>query len=53
MTIEDFKKTEWGAGMKCIYRGEEKEVNGVAFDECLVSLEIDWWVRCENIELVD
>ncbi|WP_440682322.1 hypothetical protein [Cysteiniphilum halobium] len=69
MTIEEFKKQLWKAGMNCTYinpRTKEQTMHAVAticFSECLVGLcdpDIDeceaddiTWVRCENVTLIE
>ncbi|WP_354624860.1 hypothetical protein [Psychromonas sp. MME2] len=58
MTLEQFDKTSFGASMKCIYKGKERLIGGVEFEERLIGLvnECDEddrdWVRCENIKLI-
>jgi hypothetical protein len=63
MSIEDFDKTRWGAGMKVTYHGKERDIASVDFQEKLIGLVEDNeigdpdeessldWVRCENCEL--
>jgi hypothetical protein len=58
MTIEEFNNTRFGNGMKVIYKGVENDIVSVDFEESLIGLgdveegEI-YWVRCENVNLVD
>lgn len=66
MTIEQFNNTGWSAGMTVEYRGRERNVASVNFQEKLIGLEsleepdeddpdedlpFDW-VRCENCRLL-
>lgn len=64
MTIEQFNKTRWGAGMKVLckpmgvkYEPYEADVVSVDFDQCLIGIpdqvgtEVRW-LRCENCEIV-
>ncbi|WP_119328378.1 hypothetical protein [Cysteiniphilum halobium] len=68
MTIEEFNKQGWTAGMTCIHTCTKTgnkhtySIATVTFSEALVGLcdpnvdeckpEDIHWVRCENIELV-
>jgi hypothetical protein len=59
MTIDEFRKYRWGAGMKAKYRNSEYPIVSCDFDEELVGLKNVvsgsddlTWVRCENIEIV-
>lgn len=53
MTIQEFNNTKWGAGMRCIYDGQEHKITSVDFTESLIEiqdiLEQRTWVRCENV----
>jgi hypothetical protein len=53
MTIEEFNKTGFCAGMSAMYKGNKYDVISVDFTESLVELELNYdeslWVRCENI----
>lgn len=60
MTIDEFNKTKWLAGMTAKYHGDNKfyHVAAVNFSEMLVGLlglgqdksEI-YWARCENVTI--
>jgi hypothetical protein len=61
MTIEEFDKMKWKAGMQvryhCLSKSRTRDVASVNFLEKLIGLasidevdEIDW-VRCENVTL--
>ena len=62
MTIGEFNKAGFGAGMKAIYGGEKYDIISCNFPEALFGLILSdddpndlecWqWVRCENIILV-
>lgn len=58
MTLKEFNNTQFGAGMRCIYKGQTRDIGGVEFEEQLLGLvnecddEERDWVRCENIELI-
>lgn len=62
MTVDEFNKTGFGAGMKAKYGGEVYNVISCNFPEALFGLikEFDdpndlylWnWCRCENVELI-
>jgi hypothetical protein len=56
MSIEEFNKTGFGAGMKAKYRNSIHHIVSVNFMEALVELECEqdesMWARCENIELI-
>jgi hypothetical protein len=61
MTLDEFDKSRWHAGMKAIYHGDNQvyPVFSVDFVERLVGLkgvqrdagEI-FWARCENVSLI-
>ncbi len=57
MTIEEFDKTKFDAGMSFMIKGRMHDIASVNFDQKLIGVEnysdpeeIDWY-RCENIEL--
>lgn len=58
MTVEEFNQRRYGAGMKCLYKGQELDIVSVDFEEALIGLEIEGddeninWVRCENVEII-
>lgn len=57
MTLDEFDKTSWSAGMKAKYRGVVYDISSCNYVERLISLYIDddgddIWVRCENVEIV-
>lgn len=58
MTIQEFEKTSFGAGMKLKYRDEVYQLGSVDFFENLVGMvnpddeDNLMWARCENVELV-
>ena len=56
MSIEEFNKAGFGAGMKAKYRNSIHHIVSVNFMEALVELECEldesMWARCENIELI-
>ena len=58
MTLQQFNNTRFGAGMRCIYKGQTRDIGSVEFEEKLLGLVNEWddeelnWVRCENIELI-
>lgn len=63
MTIEEFDKTGFTGGMKCVHKGKEYEIISVDFEERIIAInefdifgdngadDLDW-KRCENIELL-
>jgi hypothetical protein len=59
MTIEEFDKKEWNAGLKAEYNTIVFEIGAVDFKEKLIALipftgtkRKNWhWVRCENCEI--
>lgn len=60
MTIDDFKKTRFGPGMKIKYSGEIYNVISTDFKEYLFGFIICGgdlsnisWARCENCELLE
>lgn len=67
MTIEQFNKTRWCAGMKVHckpmnmdYEAEVHTVNSVNFDQALIAtnnhkyeMETNQWWRCENCEIIN
>lgn len=61
MTIEEFNKTRFHAGMKVMYNGEIYPLASANFDEKLVAYVDGYdeddkpefnWVRCENCEII-
>jgi len=62
MTIDEFNKTIFLAGMKAKYMNEYYSIISVNFAECLFALchhnfgendpDVWLWVRCENVELI-
>lgn len=58
MTIEEFDNKSWGAGSTIGYRGFERAVVSVDFQEKLIAFapyvdEQLTWVRCENAEIIE
>ena len=62
MTIEEFNKIKFGAGMKAKYKDYIYGIVSVNFEESLLGLADDdvhdddddlIWVRCENAEIVN
>lgn len=57
MTLEEFSKQKWSAGMKCIYMDSEYDIVSVNFQELLIALgcgeDDEIWVRCENVQLIN
>tara|TARA_R100000951_G_scaffold98181_1_gene88053 strand:- start:712 stop:900 length:189 start_codon:yes stop_codon:yes gene_type:complete len=60
MKIEEFNKTSFGSGMRCIFKMETRVISSLNFDQALIGLKENCdgcdegdveWVRCENIEL--
>jgi hypothetical protein len=62
MTIEEFDKQPWSAGLTVIYKGRKMNVGSVCFEEKLIGIYKDGenecpdtnriiydWVRCENV----
>ena len=62
MTQEEFDKTDWKFGMRCVFNGKIYPIISVDFHEKLISInqdsafihgkEVEDWKRCENIKLV-
>lgn len=58
MTIEDFDKTAFRAGMKVEYKGKNYDLSSVNFEEKLIGFDVDesdddpMWARCENVQLL-
>lgn len=56
MTIDEFKKTGFGANMRASYRGHIYNLTGCNFIEALIELTGEdgepLWARCENVELI-
>jgi hypothetical protein len=59
VTIEEFRKYRWGAGMKAKYHSGEYPIVSCDFEEELVGLknvvsgsDNITWVRCENMDIV-
>jgi hypothetical protein len=62
MKIEEFDNTEFGKGLKGLYKGQAYLIKSIDFEERLVGLLLEdneegddyelSWVRCENIELI-
>ncbi|MEQ1488852.1 MAG: hypothetical protein ABL920_10185 [Methylotenera sp.] len=59
MTIEEFNKTSWSAGMMATYHNKKYPIVSCDFEEQLIAIEgyvsgceEPSWVRCENITLV-
>lgn len=61
MTLEEFDKTYFCAGMSAMYKGELVAISSVNFEEKLLEVvdlanaqpEPDdfYWVRCESVEM--
>lgn len=62
MTAEEFDKTGFTGGMRCLYKGKEYPILSVDFQERLIAInetdqevtddmQLDW-KRCENVELI-
>jgi hypothetical protein len=61
MTIDEFNKMRFGAGMKIFYKGKEYDIRSVDFEEALIGIDEKIlggdegdisWKRCENCQLV-
>ena len=60
MSIEEFKTTAWGPGMRATYKGETHPIAACDFEEQLIALtgyvsndqDELCWVRCENVTLL-
>ena len=51
MTKKEFKKQRFEKGMIVSYKGATYNIIGVNFEECLLWLDCDIWVRCESAKL--
>ena len=52
MTKKEFKKQRFEKGMIVSYKGATYNIIGVNFEECLLWLDCDIWVRCESVRLL-
>ena len=58
MTIEQFNKTSFGAGMKIKHDGNVYDLISADFQEALIGFSFDsdpeqlTWARCENVEFI-
>ena len=54
MTRDEFNKQEWGAGMQCVFKDNNKQypILGVDFYYDTVMIEADWWVSYLDINLI-
>lgn len=60
MTTEEFESLAFSSHMDALYRGERYGVSAIDFEEHLFELEqydevgwrSTWWVRCENVEII-
>lgn len=57
MTKKEYKNQGWRSTIKAIYMGREYPIASLHFPEYLLGLEDEseelFWVRCENVELVE
>lgn len=53
MTQIEFNKVEWKAGMTCEYMNTKYSITSVNFQEMIIELDSDIWVRCENVTLIN
>lgn len=57
MTIEEFSKTSFGAGMTATIKGVKHNIISIDFDQFLIGIdefkdgETISWYRCENAEV--
>jgi len=61
MTLEDFSKTKFTGNMRVEFKGRERDLFTVNFDQGLIGLVEDCsghdngdieWVRCENVAIL-